>query len=102
LLQPIRTAWNSKPRAIRELAILAAALAFGVFVMPLIIYAAGRETLGEYANGGASAMMLDFFRGLADGARAFWTVALGPYAAIQLVRLALTIGRRPREDRLEA
>ncbi|MGH8309232.1 MAG: hypothetical protein ACRETX_05515 [Steroidobacteraceae bacterium] len=97
----IRTAWSSQSRAIRELAILVAALVFGVFAMPLIIHAAGREGLGAYENGGPAALLLDFLRGLAGGLAAFWAVALGPYAFILLGRLAFAVARRQRAEHRE-
>lgn len=101
-LEPLRRSWSSHPRATRELAILVAALAFGVLVMPLATYAIGHETLGEYANGGAGALLTDFFYGLASGAKAFWAVALGPYAFILLMRAAVSVARRHRTPEIEA
>jgi hypothetical protein len=100
-LEPLRRSWSSHSRPTRELAIFVAALAFGVLIMPLAIYAVGRETLGEYANGGAGALLADFFRGLASGARAFWTVALGPYAFILLMRAAMSVARRQHTPEIE-
>jgi hypothetical protein len=101
-LEPLRRSWSSHSRATRELAIFVAALAFGVLVMPLAIHAIGHETLGEYANGGGGALLADFFRGLASGAKAFWAVALGPYAFILLLRAAVNVARRQRTHEIEA
>jgi hypothetical protein len=100
-LQRFRNAWVSRPRAVRELAILIIAMVFGIAIMPLIIHAAGSRTLGEYANGGTSALLMDFLRGLADGAKAFWFVALGPYAFVLLLRFAWSVGRRQRAPPVE-
>ncbi|HKZ74721.1 MAG TPA: hypothetical protein VJ011_11695 [Steroidobacteraceae bacterium] len=94
----IRDRWRAQPRAVRELAIFVAALLVGVFLVPLAIYAAGRETLGDYASGGASALLVDFLRALGRGAPAFWAVALGPYVFLTLARLAVRAARRPRAE----
>jgi hypothetical protein len=102
VLQPLRQSWGSHSRATRELAILVAALVFGVLIVPLAIYAVGRETLGEYANGGAPALLADFFRGLAGGAKAFWAVAIGPYLFILFMRATVAVARRQRTTEIEA
>jgi hypothetical protein len=100
LIQPIRDRWRAQSRATRELAILVSALVFGMVGMPLIIHGVGREILGDYETGGASALLMDFFRGLAAGAKAFWAVALGPYVFLLLLRLAFS-RRRPPPDQIE-
>ena len=101
-LEPLRRSWRSQSRVTRELALFVAAFLVGALVVPLAIYAIGREVLGEYANGGAGALLVDFFRGLAAGAKAFWAVALGPYAFVLLLRAAVSVARRQRTPEFEA
>jgi hypothetical protein len=88
--------WAAKPRALRELAIFLLMLAASILLMPLLIHAIGRETLGEYANGGPGALLADFVRALSRGALSFWAVALGPYVFFQLGRFAIATARRQR------
>lgn len=74
-----------------------AALAFGIFVMPFVIHAVGREALGEYANGGGADLLRDFLGALGRGARAFWAVALGPYIFLMIGRFVVHASRSARE-----
>jgi hypothetical protein len=92
----VREGWRAKPRAMRELAIFLMVLSASILLMPLLIHAIGRETLGEYPNGGAAQMLTDFLRALGRGALAFWAVALGPYVFFQLARFAIAMARRQR------
>lgn len=91
--EPVRRAWHDRSRAFRELAIFVGALAFGVLLMPLAVHATGQSVLGDYHNGGLGAFYMDFLRGLKDGAKAFWAVALGPYVFVQLLRGAIALAR---------
>jgi len=70
----------------RELLTLALCLALGLTVMPLLIWIAGKAELGPYGNGGLGALLGDYYSALATGSLAFWLVALGPYAAVWLLR----------------
>jgi hypothetical protein len=81
----------------RELLILAAGLAVGLFVMPALIFEVGSRTLGSYAGGGLGALVKAFLRGLAGGAPAFWAVALGPYLLAMALRLLVSGVRRVAE-----
>jgi len=70
----------------RELLTLALCLALGLTIMPLLIWIAGKAELGPYGNGGLGALLGDYYSALATGSLAFWLVALGPYAAVWLLR----------------
>lgn len=80
ILEQARGLARPRTPAGRELTLLAVAFACGILIVPWLIWIAGRVVLGEYAHGGPFALWVDFFRGLAAGAPAFWAVALGPYA----------------------
>lgn len=99
-LDQMRERWVARPRALRELAIFLFMLAASMLLMPLAIHAIGRETLGEYANGGPGALLADFVRALSRGTLSFWAVALGPYVFFLLARLAIWVARRQRAERL--
>jgi hypothetical protein len=71
---------------VRELLSAAACLIIGILVMPCVIYALGRASLGPYEHGGAFGLWRDFLAGLGSGSEAFWFVALGPYLLYWLVR----------------
>jgi hypothetical protein len=87
----------------RELATLALALAFGLLVLPPLIWLAGHLTLGEYARnysgkptGGPFALWGDFFRGLASGSLGYWTALLGPWVLWKWLRISSALLYRPR------
>jgi hypothetical protein len=46
----------------------------------------GKTVLGPYGNGGLGALLGDYYAALIKGSLAFWLVALGPYAAVWLLR----------------
>ena len=56
--------------ASRQVWLLLAALAFGVLVLPFLVYLTGRTCSGRYAAGGALGFFGDFLRGLRDVALA--------------------------------
>ena len=70
----------------RELATLGLCLAIGLVVMPILIWFVGSAALGPYGGGGLGALWYDFSLALIRGSLAFWLVALGPYAAVWLLR----------------
>jgi hypothetical protein len=70
----------------RELMILVLMLAFGLFIVPLLIWAVGRGALGPYADGGPFAQLVDFFNGLRTGSLVYWGVAFGPYVLVMILR----------------
>src|ERR1700722_6275878 len=75
---------DRQSRLLREAAIALVTLVFGLLGMPLLIWGAGRLTLGDYAHGGPTVLLADYFSGLAKGAAAFWVVLIGPYALLML------------------
>lgn len=67
-------------------------LAFGLFLLPALIYWVGAAALGPYGESkGLSTFYSDFFGDLADGAGRAWTLALGPVVLMYLLR-AIFIG----------
>jgi len=77
-----------------ELVGFAICLVLGVIVMPILIYAVGSARLGPYANGGLFALWRDYVVALGHLSLAFWLVALGPYAALWMLRGARYLLRR--------
>jgi hypothetical protein len=77
-----------------ELLTFALALGVGLLMLPLLIWIAGRVTLGGYANGGPLALYVDYFIGLAKGALSYWIALFGPYAFLVLARVMAAIWRR--------
>jgi len=72
----------------RELLALAICLAIGLLVMPPLIWSIGSAQLGPYTGGALFALWRDYLLALSRGSLAFWLVALGPYAALWLLRAA--------------
>ena len=70
----------------RELLTLAVCLGVGLLLMPILIWFIGAAQLGPYANGGLGALLLDYYLALFKGSLAYWLVALGPYAAVWVLR----------------
>jgi hypothetical protein len=101
LLEPLsraRDSFGSLSRARRELIVLGTAVAFGLIVMPFLIFLVGSRTLGPYTHGenthaGPFALFGDYFTGLIHGSAVFWSVALGPAALLLLVRGFLALLR---------
>lgn len=75
----------------RELIALGAALAFGLLVMPFLIWIGGNRVLGPYTHGddlkaGPGALFADYVVALVHGSAVFWGVALGPLLLLLLVQ----------------
>lgn len=72
-------------------------LAFGLFVLPALVFWVGGALLGPYGaspdqpGAGLSTFYVDFFGDLADGSGRAWGLALGPLLLIYLLR-AIFIG----------
>jgi hypothetical protein len=97
-------AFSIETRTRREAVLFGGALAFGLLVIPLLIWIVGHRTLGPYTQGddphgrGPLALYADYFTGLARGWLGYWAVALGPAVLLLLARLWLALLRRlPRE-----
>jgi hypothetical protein len=84
------------PRTLlRELLLGALCLILGVVVMPCLIFAMGRASLGPYEHGGVFALWRDFLLGLSHGSEAFWFVALAPYLLLCVLRLLRRLLHKP-------
>jgi hypothetical protein len=88
----------------REGLLFAVALAFGLLVLPFVIWLAGSRTLGPYTHGndprqlGPLALYADYLSGLGHGWIGYWVVALGPALLLTAMRLWLALVRhRPRD-----
>ncbi|WP_129645824.1 hypothetical protein [Peristeroidobacter agariperforans] len=72
-------------------------LAFGLFLLPALIFWVGGALMGPYGatsdgqGAGLSTFYVDFFGDLADGSGRAWGIALGPVLLIYLLR-AVFIG----------
>ena len=70
----------------RELLALVICLSAGLLLMPCLIFAAGRLSLGPYAHGNLFALWHDFIEGLIAGSWAAWFIAVAPYGLFWLLR----------------
>ena len=88
----------------REGLIFGGALAFGLLVLPLLIWLAGSRTLGPYTHGddprrlGPLALYSDYLSGLGHGWVGYWVVALGPALLLIAMRLWLALVRHHPRD----
>lgn len=82
-----------------ELILASLLLAFGLFVMPAVIFGVGISLLGPYGPGTTSGTLGtfygDFFGDLATGSVRTWCLVLGPLFLISVARLLFI--RRPEE-----
>ncbi len=81
----------------RELWLAGTAVAFGLLVLPLLIYLAGSISLGPYESGSLWLYQLDFLKGLVRPHLAYWLIVAGPYLLILLLRGLLALRRRVRQ-----
>jgi hypothetical protein len=65
---------------------LGLALAFGLLVMPALIYLPGYYILKPYANGGPFALYWDFYKSLVELRPSSWIVLVGPFVFLSLLR----------------
>lgn len=86
---------DQQPRSHRlrfELIFASLWLAFGLFLLPAMIFWVGSGLLGVYGeNAGLSTFYIDFYGDLADASGRAWTLALGPVLLMYLLR-AVFIG----------
>ncbi len=74
-------------------------LAFGLFLMPALVFWSGSFLLGTYGPGtgsGIGTFYGDFYGDLAQGSLRAWALTVGPLVLVQLVRLIFL--RRPTDD----
>ena len=97
-------ALGSDTRTRREVALYGGALAFGLLVVPLLIWIVGHRTLGPYTRDddprglGPLALYADYFSGLVHGWLGYWAVALGPAILLLATRLWRVLLRRLPRD----
>lgn len=79
----------SHPNRLRfELIVGSILLAFGLFVLPGLVFWVGSTLLGPYGKeAGIGIFYGDFFGELASGVARAWALALGPLIIIGLIRL---------------
>ncbi len=83
----VRKAFGPLPRGWRrELRFLLLFLAFGLLVMPFLIYLAGVLTLGPY-EGGLPAFLAALLKAFFTLAPTAWLLVCGPYLLFTAVRL---------------
>ena len=75
--------------------LLLAAFAFGVLVLPFLVYLTGTYVFGRYAAGGALGFFGDFVRGLASLSWHAWALALGPVAIVGIWRALWRLAAPP-------
>ena len=80
----------------RELRIFAVMAGFGVIVLPLLVYLAGALTLGPY-DGGLLAFLAKLYGDFVHFSPGALLLLLGPYAALQGLRLLTRPLRRARD-----
>ena len=79
---------SHRPRWRRELLLAAACLAFGLLMLPALIYGVGVLILGAYGGGPhIGSFYGDFFRNLVSGTGRTWFIVLGPYLFLSALRL---------------
>jgi hypothetical protein len=82
----------------REALVFAALGGFGLLILPALIYLVGQELLGEYRPGATvGTFYVDLYSQLGAFSPWAWVLVLGPWLAIQLLRLLwLPLGRASR------
>jgi hypothetical protein len=72
----------------REALVLAVCGGFGLLLLPALIYLVGQQLLGEYRpDGGMGVFYADLYAELATGSPWPWLLVLGPWLAVQMLRL---------------
>lgn len=72
----------------REALLLLAIGGLGILLMPALVYRVGQQLLGEYLPGATMGTFYgDLYGHLAEPSAWAWLLVLGPWLAIQLLRL---------------
>jgi hypothetical protein len=85
----------------REMLVLTVFGGFGLLALPAMVFIVGQQLLGEYRPGaGMGVFYADLYRHLGAMEPFAWLLVLGPYLAVQLLRLlwlplGLLTRRRP-------
>jgi hypothetical protein len=90
----------------REALVLAIFGGFGVAALPALVYFVGQQLLGEYRPGASVGTFYgDLYGHLAALSPWAWLLVLGPWLAVQLLRLLWLplrlLAQRPRQVRSE-
>jgi hypothetical protein len=91
---------RARSRVRFEIVLASILLAFGLFVLPAMIYWVGILLLGPYGEGsGLGRFYADFFGDLVAPSARTWALALGPLVLISLLRLIfLDLGSAPPDE----
>ncbi len=85
------------PRLRFELLFALGWIAFGVVLLPVLVYIIGTLLLGTYTSGGLAAFYVNLLQDALAGAWAALSLIFGPYVVLMLARLPLL--RRARGSR---
>ncbi len=86
-------------RARFEIVLASILLAFGLFILPALIYIVGTLLLGPYGEkAGLGRFYADFFGDLIEPSGRAWALALGPFVLVSVLRLLFLDVRRPAAD----
>jgi hypothetical protein len=88
-IPPAHSSWQ------REATIAAAALGFGLLVLPFAVYLVGIQLLGEYENG-PMALAETIWLDLVSLRLSAWILVLSPYVTLLLVRWVRRVWRTPK------
>lgn len=95
VISKTKQAYKRQVGAGREIANLLLALAFGLVLLPPLIWIGGRIVLGEYVRdplnpeaGGPFALWADYLMALAHGNLGYWLAFLGAYLVYLSIRLS--------------
>ncbi|MEY4762879.1 MAG: hypothetical protein RLZZ200_2735 [Pseudomonadota bacterium] len=95
VISKTKQAYRRQSGAGREIANLLLALAFGLVLLPPLIWIGGRIVLGEYNRdplnpepGGPFALWADYLGALAHGNPGYWLALCGAYLVYLSVRLS--------------
>ena len=75
----------------RHVAWLAAAAAFSVAVLPVLVYYTGAATLGPYSGGGLRQFLRDYVINLAGLQPAAWLLLVGPVLLVAAWRVLVAL-----------
>ncbi|MDX1480219.1 MAG: hypothetical protein R3315_01005 [Woeseiaceae bacterium] len=79
-----------------EILLLTTSLAFGLTLLPALVYAVGLGFFGGYADGGLGAFFADFHRELWSFSLVVWFLVFSPYLVLQTLRWTIRIFRTLR------
>jgi hypothetical protein len=83
----------TQTKAAREVLVALGLIAFGLIALPAMVYFVGQRLVGEYPDG-----MGGLYAAIGDALLAgnvfAWILVLGPYLAILLIRLLLSLRAR--------